>query len=554
MNPRLPHLLLPRSPLALFGFLAATVNALVRVAVAPLLVAPLFDRVFVRGDFGALGGVLALGGAVLFVGALALWAQDALLGTLAARTSERWRAGLYETLLSRPLARTESSGGLSGRLLADLREVETYLQFGLGTLVAESLTLLGSLAYLFYVNPEATLYLLGALLPLAWVLSLVGRRIEASTARAQEDLEAVSAHVQEGLAQGEVVRAFGVADFLLGRFRPANRGAARAQTERALWAGSQTPLAQALGFGALALLLLILTRSVQAGSMTLGEVTAFITLLALLSTPAQLLPRGYALLQGAKAASARLHALRLAPAAGAPTPQPHPVPLPPRAPVVRLEGVSFRFEGRTVLDGVDLTLRGPALVTLTGGSGGGKTTLLRLTLGFLTPSAGQVLLAGAPLTAFPETELRRRLAYVPQDTGLFRGSVRDNLLLGRDFPEDALWRVLDAVGLADALRPRGLGAPLAEGGAGLSGGQRQRVAVARALLSDPDVLVLDEPSANLDADSEGVLARVLQAQARERLVLVVAHRPALVRAAERVLVLSNGRLSERPPTRLEVPA
>lgn len=301
----LPPLLLPRSPLALLGFLAATLNALVRVAVAPLLVAPLFDRVFVQGDFDALGGVLALGGAALLTGALALWAQDALLGTLAARTSERWRAGLYEALLKRPLTRAESSGGLAGRLLADLREVETYVQFGLGTLVAESLTLLGSLAYLFYVNPEATLVLLGAALPLALTLTVVGRRIEASTARAQAHLEAVSAHVQEGLAQGEVGRAFGLGGFLLGRFGPANRGAARAQTERALWAALQTPLAQLLGFAALALLLFVLTRSVRAGAMSLGEVTAFITLLALLSTPAQLLPRGYALLQGARAAAAR---------------------------------------------------------------------------------------------------------------------------------------------------------------------------------------------------------------------------------------------------------
>jgi ATP-binding cassette subfamily B protein len=538
----LPSLLLPRSPLALLGFLAATVNALVRVAVAPLVVAPLFDQVLVQGDFDALGGVLALGGAVLLAGALALWAQDALLGALAARTSERWRAGLYQLLLQRPLTPGESSGGLAGRLLADLREVETYLQFGLGTLVAESLTLAGSLAYLFYVNPEATLALLGASLPLALVLTFVGRRIEASAARAQAHLEAVSAHVQEGLAQGEVGRAFGLTSFLLGRFRPANRGAARAQTERALWAGLQTPLAQALGFAALALLLLVLTRSVQAGRMSLGEVTAFITLLALLSTPAQLLPRGYALLQGARAAAARLHALRAAPAQ---LPPPMLRRAPPRAPVLQLDRVSVSFEGRTVLRDLNATLRGPALIALTGHSGSGKTTLLRLALGLLEPSAGRVLLAGVPLAAFPEAELRRRLAYVPQHVTLFRGSVRDNLLLGRELPESALWEVLDTVALADALRPRGLDAPLAEGGAGLSGGQQQRLAVARALLGDPDVLLLDEPSANLDESSEAVLARVLQGQARSRLVLVVAHRPALMRAAQQVLVLADGKLAPR---------
>lgn len=549
----LPSLLLPRSALALLGFCAAAIGALMRVAVAPLLVAPLFDRVFVRGDFAALGGLLWLGGSILLLGSLALWAQDALLGTVAARTAESWRGGVYHSLLSRTLrGRESSSGGLTGRLLADLREVETYLQFGLGTLVAESITLLGSLAFLFYLNPSATATLLLLLLPLAALLGWVGRRIKRSTARAQEHLEEVSAHVQEGLGQRELARAFSLTGFLLGRFGSANRGAARAQTERAFWAGVQTPLAQVLGFAALALLLAILTRSVQAGAMSLVEVTAFITLLALLSTPAQLLPRGYALLQSARAAAERLGELRTLPSPIQTAPLDS---LPPRTPEVKLERVSFSYDDASILQAVSATLRGPALIALTGASGGGKTTLLRLLLGFLEPASGQLLLAGQLLAHFPESELRRRLAYVPQDTPLFRGSLRDNLLLGRTYPDAALWEVLEQVGLAGALRPRGLSAPLSEGGEGLSGGQRQRLAVARALLSGPDVLVLDEPSANLDASSETVLAQVLQAQARERLVLVVAHRPALINVADRVLMLAGGRLVEtRPEVRQEVSA
>jgi len=541
----LPNLLFPRSAPALLGFLAAAINALVRVAVAPLLVAPLFDRVFTGGDFLALPGVLALGGALLVAGAGALWAQDALLGTAAARVSEAWRAGVYRSLLMRPFTRQEgTSGGLAGRLLADLREVETFLQFGLGTLVAESLTLLGSLVYLFYANARATLYLLAALLPLALALSWVGRRIERTTTRAQAHLEEVSAHVQEGLKQREVARAFGLEGFLLGRFRPANRGAARAQTERAVWAGLQTPLAQVLGFAALALLLVILAQSVAAGAMSVGEVTAYVTLLALLSTPAQLLPRGYALLQGARAAKVRLDALVEAP----PARESKTHALPPRAPHVRLEGVSFSYEGLPILKNLSADLRGPGLVVVAGASGGGKTTLLRLLLGLLAPTEGRVLLAGAEVSDYPDAELRRRLAYVPQDTSLFRGSLRDNLLLGRTHADAALWEALRAVGLETVARERGLEWRLNEDGAGLSGGQKQRLAVARALLDDPDVLLLDEPSANLDAESEAALVAALQAQARRRLVLVVAHRPALLGAAREVYRLENGTLQpERVP-------
>jgi ATP-binding cassette, subfamily B, bacterial len=542
----LPHLLLPRTALTLGGAFAATLNALLRVAVAPLLVQPLFDRVVVQGDFGALPGVLALGTAIVVVGSAALWAQDALFGAVAARTAAAWRAGLYRALLSGrgegDPART--SGGLTGRVVADLKEVEAYLQVGLGTLVAESLTLLLSVAYLFWVHPGATLLLLALGAPLALALVWAGRGIRRRSFQAQALLEETSAHLQEGLAQREVVRAFGLESFMLGRFEGANQGTAWAQTARARWAALQTPLAQILGFAALGTLLLVLGRSVAGGALTVGELGAYITLLALLSTPAQLLPRGYAHLQSARAAATRLHELRDLEV----TPEPPPLtPLPQRLPLVALRGVTLTRSSETVLQGLDLELRGPALVALTGPSGGGKTTLLKLLLGLLEPTSGRVTLAGTELTRYPSAERQRRLAYVPQDTVLFRGTLRDNLSLGAPVDDAALWAVLREVGLAHLLEARGLGAGLAEGGVGLSGGQRQRLAVARALLKNPDVLLLDEPSASLDAESERVLVGVLKREAQTRLVLVVAHRPALVAAATRVLRLEHGRLAEVVP-------
>ena len=540
----LPHLLLPRTALMAWGALAAALNALVRVAVAPLLIQPLFDQVFAGGDFGALPGVLWLGGVVLLGGSAALWAQDAVFGGVAARTAAAWRTGLYRTLLALPENTRQTSGGLSGRVLADLREVEAYLQVGLGTLIAESLTLLLSLAYLVYVNPRATLLLVGLALPLVGALLWAGRGIKRRSFEAQGLLEETSAHLQEGLAQREVVRAFGLEAFLLGRFGSANHGAARAQAARARWAALQTPLAQTLGFVALALLLLFLTRSVENGQMTLGEMGAFVTLLALLSTPAQLLPRGYAHLQGARAAAARLSDLRDLKR----PPEPPPLePLPPRLPVLKLTDLTFKRPSETVLDGLTLTLSGPALIALTGPSGGGKTTLLKVLLGLLTPTSGRVLLAGTDLSLYPSAERQRRVAYVPQENALFRASLRDNLTLGETLSDDEVWAVLRGVGLAHTVRERGLGTVLAEGGAGLSGGQRQRLSVARALLRDPDVLLLDEPSSSLDADSERVLVEVLRDQARRRLVIVVTHRPALVGAATRVLRLEHAHILETVP-------
>lgn len=539
----LPKLLFPRTALTFWGALAAALNALGRVAVAPLVIQPLFDRVFVRGDLGALPGVLWLGGGVVLAGSAALWAQDALFATVGVRTAAAWRAGLYRTLLGSEAA-GQTSGGLTGRLLGDLKEVEAFLSVGLGTLIAETLTLALSFGYLLWANPSATLLLLALAAPLTLALWWSGRRIRRRSFRAQALLEETSAHLQEGLFQREVVRAFGLESFMLKRFNAANSGAARAQAARARWAALQTPLAQALGFAALAGLLLYLTGGVQQGRMSLGEVSAYVTLLALLSTPAQLLPRGYAHLQGARAAADRLYQLRR-------LERPHEPaslePLPPRLPVMTLKDVTLERPHEVVLKNLTLTLSGPALVALTGPSGGGKTTLLKVLLGLLEPTAGTVTLAGTDLSSFSSAERQRRLAYVPQESHLFRASLRDNLTLGRAFSDDALWAVLAEVGLEGAVRSRGLDTHLLESGAGFSGGQRQRLTVARALLRDPDVLLLDEPSASLDAESEQVLVRVLEREAERRLVIVVAHRPALIGAAGRVLWLEHGVLRELTP-------
>ena len=441
------------------------------------------------------------------------------------------------------MERESSSGGLTSRLLTDLKEVEVYLQFGLGTLLAESLTIVGIMAVLLYSNPLATLLLLAMMAPLALVLTWTGRRVEALSTRVQTNTEEVGAHLQEGLKHREVARAFGLELFLLNRLRPANERTAHAQSTRARWAGAQTPLAQVLGFAAVAVLLVILARSAAAGRMSLGEVTAYLTLLALLSTPAQLLPRGYALLQSARAAATRLQAL-LAASPGVPVENASSFPPPTATPRLRLEHLHFTYGTHNILKDVEADFRGPALVALTGTSGSGKTTLLRLLLGLEQPTQGRVVLDDVALERLPEDVLRARIAYVPQDTALFRASLRDNLLLGRDYSEARLWEVLAAVRLTEIVRalPGGLDYPLSEDGGGLSGGQRGRLAVARALLSEPEVLLLDEPSANLDAESEGVLIATLKKQARDCLVLVVAHRPALVSAADEVYTLERGRL------------
>lgn len=570
-------LLFPRTPAAVIGMVAAVLNAALRVAVVPLFVTPLFDRVLSAGELAALPGVLGAAGVVVVAGALALWVQDAALGRAAARVSATWRERAYAALLERTPGRLPgSSGGLASRIVADLREIEVFYQYGLGSLVAESCTLLGVGAVLFAANASATAYLVAMALPLLVVLDRIGRAIGGVSGTAQARTEDIGGHLQEGLRHHDVVRAFRAEPFMLRRFGRANRDVVRAVTQRNLLASVPVPLSQVLLFAALGVLVTVLARAAAEGRMTVGAVVGYVTLVAMLATPSQLLPRAFALLRQAGAAGARLQALVAhdeAPAVGAggaPTePGPRPTsdatrappaagPGAPSAPPSRpgraggltLDQVGFAYDDQgAVVVNATAALPERGLVAVTGESGAGKSTLLRLVLRFLEPTHGSVRLADRPLDAWPEEELRARVAYVPQDAAMLSGSVRDNLTLGRDFADEALWAALARADLdaAVASLPGGLEYALREDGAGLSGGQRQRMALARALLSAPAVLLLDEPSANLDEASEAVLVRTLQREAQERLVVVVAHRPALVAAAERVLRLEAGVLRDEPP-------
>lgn len=570
-------LLFPRTPAAVIGMVAAVLNAALRVAVVPLFVTPLFDRVLSAGELAALPGVLGAAGVVVVAGALALWVQDAALGRAAARVSATWRERAYAALLERTPGRLPgSSGGLASRIVADLREIEVFYQYGLGSLVAESCTLLGVGAVLFAANASATAYLVAMALPLLVVLDRIGRAIGGVSGTAQARTEDIGGHLQEGLRHHDVVRAFRAEPFMLRRFGRANRDVVRAVTQRNLLASVPVPLSQVLLFAALGVLVTVLARAAAEGRMTVGAVVGYVTLVAMLATPSQLLPRAFALLRQAGAAGARLQALVAhdeAPAVGAggaptePGPRPSsdatrappaagpgassaPPSRPGRAGGLTLDQVGFAYDDQgAVVVNATAALPERGLVAVTGESGAGKSTLLRLVLRFLEPTHGSVRLADRPLDAWPEEELRARVAYVPQDAAMLSGSVRDNLTLGRDFADEALWAALARADLdaAVASLPGGLEYALREDGAGLSGGQRQRMALARALLSAPAVLLLDEPSANLDEASEAVLVRTLQREAQERLVVVVAHRPALVAAAERVLRLEAGVLRDEPP-------
>ncbi|CAN5749581.1 N/A [soil metagenome] len=545
------------------GAVAAVVGAVLRVAVVPLFVTPVFDRVLATADLGALPPLLLVGGALALGGAVMLWFQDASFGRAAAAASASWRAALGAGLVRRaPGTLPGTSGGVSARLLADLREVETFVLFGVGSLVAEGVTLVAVLAVLAWTDALATLALVVLALPAVAVMRLIGTRIEAASHRHQVGVERVGARLQEAFRHHETVRAFSADAFVADRLAPDNLATERAMTRRTALAALQVPVTQILVFVAIGGLVALLAGRVAAGLVTTGQVVSFITLVALLATPAQLLPKVLALAQQARAAWRRLGELQEAdgprpsiPDATTRSGAPAADGVAPAVPVVRIDDLTLVLPGGPrVLERATLELRGPALVALTGVSGTGKTTLLRAALGFVPIEAGTLTIAGVVLgvahpggggrTAEEERALRTRVAVVAQGTDLLSGRVRDNLTIGRAYDDTRLWSTLEAVGMAASVRalPSGLEADLGEDGGGLSGGQRQRLAIARALLGEPSILLLDEPTSALDEGSEREVVDVLVEQSRQRLVVAVSHRRAVVDRAHHVVRLANARI------------
>ena len=257
------------------------------------------------------------------------------------------------------------------------------------------------------------------------------------------------------------------------------------------------------------------------------------------------------LLRGAGAASRIAELLHERPEIARPA-APIPLPVPVRG-ALTFDDVHFRYPTRpevAALDGLSLAIRPGETVAVVGPSGAGKSTLFQLAERFYDPAAGRILLDGVDLTEADPAAIRAQIAMVPQETVIFGATARDNLRYGDwQADDDLLWAAAEAANAADFLRalPEGLDTFLGEGGARLSGGQRQRITIARALLRDAPILLLDEATSALDAESERLVQQALERLMENRTTLVIAHRLATVRAAQRIVVMDQGRIVEEGP-------
>ncbi|MGW8281031.1 ABC transporter transmembrane domain-containing protein [Sphingomonas aurantiaca] len=438
---------------------------------------------------------------------------------------------------------------IASRLTSDTALIEQVVGSTVSIALRNTFTGIGGLIYLFAISPKLAGMLMIGIPLIILPIALLGKRVRNYSRTSQDRVADVGSIATETLGAMKVVQAFGQEDREAIRFADAVGATFAAARARILLRAVMTAIVIGLVFGSITLVLWEGAIDVAAGRISGGAIAAFVLTGGIVAGAFGALTEVYGdLLRGAGAAGRLSELLRETPEIAAPA-TPVALPQPPRG-ALAFENVQFHYPTRrdvAALNGFSLDIKPGETVAVVGPSGAGKTTLFQLVQRFYDPDAGRVTLDGVDLRDADPAAVRARIAMVPQETIIFGASARDNLRYGDwTATDDQLWAAAEAANAAEFLRklPEGLDTFLGEGGARLSGGQRQRVTIARALLRDAPILLLDEATSALDAESERLVQEALERLMANRTTLVIAHRLATVRAAERIIVMSDGQIVE----------
>ena len=518
----------------------------------PLLVRDLFNEAFVQEIESAAGldGIVLLLVAIFAVQAIFNFFRTYLLGIVGEGVVADLRKAVFSHLIGLPVAFFEErkTGEITSRLTSDVGTLQTLVSTALANFVNQSILLLGGAIVLFVINARLTLLMLAVVPAVIVAGAFFGRRLRQISLGFQDRVAEANASAEEAIQGIRVVKSFTAESKEAHRYGVQIDGSFALGRRRAMVRAIFVPSIIMAMFVGISVVLWYGGRQVVQGALLPGDLIAFLFLTIFIAGSVASFTGLYSQVQEAIGASKRIFEL-LDTTGDVPDPV-EPVTLGAVRGSVRFEGVSFRYRDREeqVLEHIELEARPGEVLALVGPSGAGKSTLVTLLPRFYDPTSGRILLDGIDLRDVALDELRRNIGIVPQETQLFSGTIAENILYGR--PAASRDEVVAAARAANAhdfvaAFPEAYETIVGERGLKLSGGQRQRIAIARALLKNPRILVLDEATSSLDSESEALVQAALDHLMTGRTTFVIAHRLSTVVGADRIVVLDGGRIVEQ---------
>ncbi|MBW3467691.1 ABC transporter ATP-binding protein [Arthrospiribacter ruber] len=472
---------------------------------------------------------------------------------LFAKVSERSmrdiRIALYRQLVQLPMTFFDKrrTGELISRITADVSMLQDTFSTTLAELFRQIITLLAGVVFLMFTTPKLTLFMLATFPVLVVIAMVFGKFIRKLSKETQDELAAANVIVEETLQSIMTVKSFAGEDYESNRYSTGLNRVVKVALKAAGFRGAFISFIIFALFGGIVAVMWYGASLVASGEMSVGDLVSFVLYTTFIGGSIAGLGDIYGQIQKAIGSSERLlEILDEAPEVSTADFQQIPV-----AGDIEFNNVAFSYPTRPeveVLKSIQLKIKAGEKVALAGHSGAGKSTIVQLLLKFYPVLKGEVKVDGKPVNDWNLKQLRSNIGIVPQEVLLFGGSIRENIAYAK--PDATEEEIIEAAKKANAWQfisqfPEGLDTKVGERGIKLSGGQRQRVAIARAILKDPAILILDEATSSLDAESEALVQEALDELMKNRTTIIIAHRLATIRKVDRIYVLSNGEIVEQ---------
>ena len=509
-------------------------------AFSAYLVKPLLDEIFIAKDRDMLMLLPYAIIAVYVAKELGRYMQSYFTAYIGQDIIRRFRENILGNMLRLDISffHEYRSGELISRNTNDVERVRSVVSNLVPELIRETLTIFGLIAVVIYQSPKLAFFAL-IIMPLAvYPLSTLARKMKKISRASQEKISDITAKLSEIFNNIEIIQANNASAYEHGLFQRENERYFKLTMKSVKIAQLVSPLMETLGSIGVAVVIIVGGREVIDGTMSVGSFFSFLTALFMLYTPIKRISGLYNQMQDAVVASERIFFLL--------DKQPSVVggeaPFPLHVNTISFDTLSLFYGEKRALYDISFEAKRGEMIALIGDSGGGKSSLMNLLMRFYDPSSGDIKINDVSIKAFTLHDLRQNIGMVTQRVYIFNDTIASNVAYGKEMDEE---KVIDALKKANAYEfvqtlEKGIFTPLDEFGTNLSGGQRQRIAIARAIYTNPQILILDEATSALDSGSEQKITEAIEHLVKDKITFVIAHRLSTIKRADKIILLKHG--------------